>query len=216
MLRYFASAVGDDLRFSFGHGFVVHQVGAYSEGEGFGFEELFGGAERDAAGRDHVDLREGSFESGEVLCSAHGACGEDFDHVGSCLPCGDNLGRSERAGQHSDGVAVTHLDGLEIQGGADDELCSFEDAHAGGLGIEDCSGADEDVGALLGEFAHDLDGAGDGHRDFEDGDSAIGDGSGYGHGFVYGVGSEDWDEADLLEGLEDFVFLHCQPFSIFG
>ena len=93
----FAGAVGDDLGFSFGHGLVVDEVGAYAESEGFGFEKLLGGREGDSAGRDHVDLREGSFEGGEVLGSAHGACGEDFDYVGSGLPCGDDLGGGERA-----------------------------------------------------------------------------------------------------------------------
>ena len=145
----FARAVGDDLGFSFGHGFMVDEVGADSEGEGFGFEKLFRGAEGDSSGGDHVDLREGAFEGGEVFGSAHCACGEDFDDVGSGLPCGDDFGGSESSGQDRDGVAVAHLDGLEVEGWADDELCSFEDAHAGGLGVEDGAGADEDVWALL-------------------------------------------------------------------
>jgi len=145
-----AGAVGDDLGFSFGHSFVVDEVGAYAKREGFGFEELFGGAEGDSAGGDHVDLREGAFEGGEVLCSAHGACGENFDDVGSGLPCSDDLGGGERAGENGDGVAVAHLDGLEVERGADDELRSFEDAHTGGLGVEDGACADEDVRALLG------------------------------------------------------------------
>jgi hypothetical protein len=204
----FARAVGDDFGFSFGHGLVVDEVGAYAEREGFSFEEFLSGGEGDSARWDHVDLGEGSLESGEVLGSAHCACGEDFDDVGSGLPCGDDLGRGEGSGKHGDGVAVAHLNGLEIEGRAYDEFCAFEDAHAGGFWVKDSAGADEDVGALLGEFAHDLDGTGDCHGDLEDGDSSVGDGSGYGEGFVDGVGAEDGDETDLLEGLEDFVFLH--------
>ena len=83
-------------------------------------------------------------------------------------------------------VAVAHLDGGDVEGGADDVLCAFEDAHAGGLGVEDGAGADEDVGAVFGEALHDFDGAGDGHGDFEDGDAAVGDGGGQGEGLVYG------------------------------
>lgn len=97
-----AGAVGDDLGFSFGHCLVVDEVGAYAEREGFGFEELLGGREGDSTGWDHVNLREGSFEGGEVLGSAHGACGEDFDYVGSGLPCGDDLGWRKRAWQYRD------------------------------------------------------------------------------------------------------------------
>jgi hypothetical protein len=103
---------------------------------------------------------------------------------------------------------VAHLDGAEVEGGTYDELGAFENAHAGCLGVEDGAGADEDVGALLGEFPHDFNGARDGHGDLEDGDSAVGYGACDGEGFVYGVGAEDGDEADSLEGLEDFVFLH--------
>jgi hypothetical protein len=193
---------------------VVDEVGACSEGEGFGFEELFGGRQGDAAGGDHVDLWERALECGEVFGSAHGACRENFDDVGSGLPCSDDLGWGERAGKNGDGVAVAHLDGREVQCWADYEFGSFEDAHAGGLGVENGAGADEDVGALFAEPADDLDGTGDGHGDLEDGDAAVGYGSGYGEGFVYGVGAQDGDEADLLERLEDFVFVHGTPIFV--
>jgi hypothetical protein len=109
---------------------------------------------------------------------------------------------------------VAHLDGLDVEGGADDELSAFEDAHACGFRVEDGAGADEDVGAVLGEAAHDLHGSGDGHGDFEDGDTASGDGFGEAKGLLDGVGAEDGDQADFAALLKDCRFIHVNLFSL--
>ncbi len=154
--KIFARVFGDDVGLTGGHGFRIHEVGADSEGEGSGVEEGGGGGEGDSSGGDHFDLGEGALERGEIAGSSESSGGEDFDDVGSGFPRGKDFGGGEGSGEDGDGVAVAHLDGLEIKGGADDELGSFEDAGAGGFGVEDGAGADEDVGALLDEAADDL------------------------------------------------------------
>ena len=86
---------------------------------------------------------------------------------------------------------MAEFDGGEVEGGADDELGAFEDAGTGGFGVEDGAGAEEEFGAVVGEAAEEVDGAGDGHGDLEDVDAAGGDGVDELEGVVFGVGAED-------------------------
>jgi len=131
----FASVFGDEAGVSGGHGFGVYEVGADAQGERSGLEEGCCCCERDASGGDHFDLREGTFEGGEVAGSSQSSSGKDLDDVGPGLPRGEDFGGGEGPGEDSDGVAVAEFDGVEIEGGADDELCSFEDAGARGFGV---------------------------------------------------------------------------------
>ena len=199
----FAGVLGDDLGGSGSDELGIDEIGSDAEGEGSGFEELLGGGEGDAAGGDHLDVGERGFESFEVLSAAHGGGGEDFDDVGAGFPGGDDLGGGERAGKDGDGVAVAELYGAEVERGRDDVLRAFEDAHASGLGVEDSAGANEDVGALFGEGAHDADGSRDGHGDFESRDAAGGDRIRERESLLFGLGAEDGDEAEGAKCFED-------------
>ena len=93
----------------FGSGFGIHEVSSDAEGKGPGFEEVFGGGDRNAAGGDELDLGERGFDALEVGGSAHCRRREDLDDVGSGLPGGDDLGGGEGAGKRGDGVAVAHF-----------------------------------------------------------------------------------------------------------
>src|ERR1019366_1228989 len=128
---------------AFGDGFQIHKVRADAEGECAGLEEFGGSGLGDAAGGDHLDLRQGRFDRLEIFCAAEGAGWEYLD----------DLGWRERTGEDGDAVAVAHFDGFDVERGADYERGALEDAHAGGLGVEYGAGADEDVGAGFGEFA---------------------------------------------------------------
>src|ERR1700733_2220490 len=50
----------------------IDEVCTNAKGECTGFQEIPRGGKRDAAGRDHVHVRKGSFETAKIFGAAHG------------------------------------------------------------------------------------------------------------------------------------------------
>ena len=78
--------------------YFVDEFAAHCDGARAGFQEVGCGGERDAAGGNHFDLREGSLECLDILRAADVVAGKHLHHVCAGLPCGKNLSRGQRAG----------------------------------------------------------------------------------------------------------------------
>ena len=127
-------------------------------------------------------MREGREERLEITRAAHRGAGKDLDVVGAGAMGGDDLSGRERAGNGELAGGLGGGDHFRMQAGADDELGAGLDGLFGFFGGGHGAGAEQELRIVLLQFAQQVDRAGDGHGDFDDGDAA-GD-----HGFDDGVG----------------------------
>jgi hypothetical protein len=81
-------------------------------------------------------------------------------------------------------------------------------ALAGYVGIEDVAGTDDHFGGVFYEVGDYGDGTGDGHFDFDDGDSAAGDGFGGEQGVLGGGEAHGGNDADGFDAGVNFVAFH--------
>ena len=93
-----AGGFGDGFGVSGVDGGEVDEVAAHAEGARAGLDEAFGGLQRDAAGGNELEMREGREQRLQIACAADGGAGKDLDVVCARVPGGDGLSGRERAG----------------------------------------------------------------------------------------------------------------------
>jgi hypothetical protein len=204
-----ASCVDNLLRAVVAKGGEVNEVGANSEGEGAGGNVIGGIGEIDAAGGDEARFGKRSAEGFDVFGAADASARKNFDERGASVERRDHFRGSERA---RDGQLLTR--GGDLQNGkgkpgTDEELGAGFEAHFGLIGGDDGAGSREDrAAALANDLFDDISGVGNGHGDFDDGDTAGADGVDRATGFVGRRGAHDGDDADFVDAVDGGVDGH--------
>src|SRR5208283_4103858 len=85
-LQILAGALLDDVEPPLGDALGIHQFPSHRDGARSGLQKLSRGLQVHAAGWNHLDLGERSFEGLDVRRSADVAAREDLDDVGARLP----------------------------------------------------------------------------------------------------------------------------------
>ena len=178
---------------------------AGTDGDAAGFDPVTGVFYIDAACRHERSLRQGTMD-GLNGFHAQDFPRENLDDVSTVFQgCNDAVeGRRPRHDGHA--VAVTELNRFYIQGRRYDELGAVEDGDAGRNGIEDRTGADEDVGIigiLLGKGFDDFMSPRRRESQFNGRDATFDAGFGHHHRFFRCLASNDSDDADFLNFLNN-------------
>ena len=114
----------------------------------------------DAAGGQELQTDEGT---GQVLQSVQTAVdvgGEELDHLQAMLQSAHDLGGGDAAGSDSDAVGDTVAHDLIGEAGRNDELGAHLDGQLALVQVDDGAGADQNVGAVLGNSLDALGSAG--------------------------------------------------------
>jgi hypothetical protein len=131
---------------------------------------------RNAAARHQWNIREGATERADVRVSPNHRAGKDLHQISSRFPTRQNF-RGRQGSAHHGNIRIVgnKFDRGNIQHGIADELSPCFDAFNRGDCIENSAGADNHFWYASDDFANHVDGAGNGHGDFDDGDSALRD-----------------------------------------
>ena len=191
------------------HGLAGDELLADAEGRGASQQIMCGILLSDSAAGNKPNVGKGAAESADVVIAADERTGKDFDEVRTGFPGVEDFCRCEGASHHDDfGIFGDHFDSGDVESGATDELSARIDAGLRGLDIHDGSGADDDVREATYDFADDVDGTGNGHGDFDDGDAAMSD-LGDGETSVFGRRSaDDGNDSDFLDARAKGLFRH--------
>ena len=157
-----------------GHGLGIDELAADAEAAGPGVQEVGGRVQVHAAGRHEPHLRQRPAHRLEEGRPQH-VGGKHFHDVGPRLPRGQDLGRRERTRHDQLIVPLTEANHVEVDGRRDEVLGPGEEGGAGGFGVEDGAGAEQQaVAEGAADLAQHVERVGHGHGDFDDVDSAVG------------------------------------------
>ena len=180
----------------------IDEIAAHAEGARAGLDEAFGGFQRHAAGGDELEMREGCEQRLEIACASDGGAGKDLYVIGAGVPRGNGLSGRERTGTGDFVIGFGHPDYFWVKAGADDEFRAGIDGGLGLIGGGDGAGAEQElVAELFFEFLDEVDGVGNGHGDFNDGDAAGDHGVDHGAALGNALGTQNGNEADALDDL---------------
>ena len=158
------------------HRFARDQLLADAESGSPGEEVVGGVLLRDAAAGNQGDFGERPAQRADVVISANQRSGENLDEIGSGFPGGENFGGSHGTGHHDDvGKSRDIVDRGDVQRRAADELGASVNAPARRIHVKDRARAKNNARNFFHQIADDVEGAWDGHGEFNDRDASVGD-----------------------------------------
>ena len=162
-------------------------------------DELLDVAVVDAAGGQELQTLE---RTGQVLQSVQTAVDvgrEELDHLQAVLQSAHDLGGGDTAGSDGDAMLDAVADDLVGEAGGDDELGAHLDSQLALVQVDDGAGADQNVGAVLGNGLDTLGSAGGAEGDLHRVNAAGGHSLGQRHCVLDLVQNDNGDDDGICE-----------------
>src|SRR3984957_14372954 len=165
---YEAVRKGEDaIRLAQADRFLGDQFPADAESGSTSVDKIRGVVLVYSAGSDQRQIGERRLQRANVILATDQRAGKNLHKVGAGFPGAGDFGRGECAGQDDDGSAEGEFDNANVETGAGEECGPGVDTLASNVGIKYVTGPNYHFRGVLDQMGNYVDGAGNGHGDFD-------------------------------------------------